>query len=94
MDNNFSELINRFKDIKPPTFNEKLSCCIEDCLSVLTPIIKSDLRNRVVFECLFDFAILNKLELKQQSYWQKVLLDAKCTEFEEKERRLNDNNIK
>ncbi|OGS41375.1 MAG: hypothetical protein A3K77_06370 [Euryarchaeota archaeon RBG_13_31_8] len=85
------EIIDKFKDIPQPTFDKKLSDRIEDCLCILTQTIKNDIRNRIVFELLFDFAILNNIKLKQKNYYQKVLLDAKCAEFYERSKKDGNN---
>lgn len=87
------ELITKYSSIHQPTIEEKTADTIEDVLCVLQTTLKDDKKIRIAYEILFDFAIINGLNIKQKEYYQKILLDWKCTELEEKEYQNNDNNI-
>lgn len=75
------DLINKYKNIKPPTFEQRTGILINEMLEIKVREI----------EQLFDFAIINNLEIDKREYFQGLILNFKCEELEEKE---NGNNIK
>lgn len=79
-------IIEKYRDKGRLTSIEKTGEMIEKVLSVLSTIINLNIPQiKVSFELLFDYAINNKIPLKQQDYWQNIILDFKCKEFEEME---------
>lgn len=89
-----NEIIAKCEKIKLPTFKEKVRNTIEDVLCILQSSADDKKKIKVCFEILFDFGVLNDIQMVQQNYWQKILLDWKCKEFEEKEGNSSDINTK
>lgn len=83
------DLIKKYGGVTPPTWEQRVSRLIDDCIRILI-----EDKKEIAIEKLFDFAILEELEIKNKNNYQDYILNWRCEEFERKENLRNDNNIK
>lgn len=83
------DLIKKYGGVTPPTLEQRIARLIDDCIRILI-----EDKKEIAIEKLFDFSILEELEIENKNKYQDYILNWRCEEFERKEMLRNGNNIK